>query len=304
MRQLSQRAIQAFLMTFRMGSISAASEVLNLTQPAISRLLKDLEEDIGFPLFHRIRGRLHRTPEGTAFYEEVSRSFVSLERLQMVADSLRQGHRFRLVICSMPAIASTCMPRIIAEFLTDKPDTFVTAHPLTSDEIITWVRDHQCNFGIIEPRILPAGIKSIYTHEEPAACILPLGHRLESRRVIRPEDLDGEAIIGTIEEAHLGGLVARMLRDRNIKSRLNIVTRTSYLIQKLVMEGLGLAIIDPPTAHLHAEQGGIVRPFSVPLIWSVKFIVREDTVLTVTEQRFVDLAIARLKAMSGDRRRR
>jgi len=301
MRQLSQRAIHAFLITFRMGSISAASEALNLTQPAISRLLKDLEEDIGFPLFHRIRGRLHRTPEGVAFHEEVSRSFVGLDRLKLVADSIRQGHRFRLIVNMMPSLASTCMPRILAEFLAANPETILTAQPLLTEEVVRQVLDYECNFGIVETRAFSERIISLYVHQSPAMCILPPHHRLGSREVIEPQDLAAEVFIHPILVSQLGGLVARMLADQRVHCRSVIECTLAFLAQKLVMEGVGVSIIDPFSARLHAEQGGLVRPFSLQLLNSVSFVAREDSVLTEIEQRFVEMAIARLNSMIDNR---
>lgn len=130
-------------------------------------------------------------------------------------------------------------------------------------------------------------------------CILPEGHRLSAREVIEPKDLEGEVFIQLIIAAQLGELTARLLAERKIKCRSTIECRLAYLAQKLVMEGVGIAIIDPLTARLHAEQGGVVRPFSPRLMNSISFIAREDSVLTQIEQRFVDKSIAYLSAMGG-----
>lgn len=299
MRQLSQRALQAFLTTFKAGSISAASTALNLTQPAISRLLKDLEEDLGFPLFHRIRGRLHRTPEGIAFYEEVSRSFVGLDHLQRAADNIRQGHRFRLIVNALPSFASTCMPRILANFLMEYPDTILTARPMRTDEIIDLVRNRECNFGIVETVDFPEGVTQFHVHEDYGQCILPPGHRLEQRDVIEPADLEGEVFIHTIAGSQLGDLVWRMLTEHNVKCQSLIECQLNYFVQKLVREGVGLAIVDPYTAQFHAEIGGVVRPFALPLLNSISFITLESSRLTNTEQRFVDMAISLLNATNS-----
>lgn len=298
MRQLSQRALQAFMTTFQLGTISAASEAMNLTQPAISRLLKDLEEDIGFPLFHRIRGRLHRTPEGIAFFEETSRSFVGLDRIQLAAENIRHGHHYRLIVYALPSFASTCMAKIIAEFLVENPHTILTAQPIVTDDIIRRVRDLECSVGIVETRSFPVGIRVLHVHEERALCILPPGHRLESRAVIEPEDLDDEVFLHTVMGSQLGDVVWRMLVDREIKPRSIIDCRLGYLVQKLVMEGVGVGIVDPRTAQLHRDSGGVARPFSPALIGSISFIAHENSILTPTEQRFVDKAMAWLRNMS------
>ncbi|MCL4676380.1 MAG: hypothetical protein KJZ59_10260, partial [Pararhodobacter sp.] len=171
-------------------------------------------------------------------------------------------------------------------------------------KVLRRVRDHECNFGIVETRVFPVGIRTLHVHEGPAMCILPEGHRLSDHEVIEPKDLDGEVFIQMIAAAQLGELTARLLAERKIKCRSIIECRLAYLAQKLVMEGVGISIIDPLTAQLHAEQGGVVRPFLPRLVNSISFIARDDSVLTQIEQRFVDKSVAYLSAMEGAPMRR
>lgn len=148
-----------------------------------------------------------------------------------MAENIRQGHRFRLVFFALPSFASTCMARIIAEFLTENPETILTAQPLESEDIIRRVRDYECNFGIVETRNFPVGIRELHAHKEPALFILPPGYRLAARSVIEPEDLQDEVFLHTIAGSQLGDVVWRMLVDRQIKFRSIIECRLGYLVQ-------------------------------------------------------------------------
>src|SRR3712207_770227 len=105
-RSLSQRSLQAFRLTVLTGSVSAAAETMGRTQPAVSRLLKELEEDVGFRLFDRVKGRLQPTSEARLFFEEVQRSFIGLDRIASIAGEIRRGRRGTLAIASLPAAAS------------------------------------------------------------------------------------------------------------------------------------------------------------------------------------------------------
>jgi DNA-binding transcriptional LysR family regulator len=75
------RQVEAFRTIMLRGSMTAAARELRTSQPSISRLIAELEGEIGLRLFERTAGRLRPTPEGLSFYREVERSFIGLDRL-------------------------------------------------------------------------------------------------------------------------------------------------------------------------------------------------------------------------------
>src|SRR3546814_2484088 len=74
------RQIEAFRTVIACGTTTRAAEILRISQPAISRLLADLERTTKLKLFDRGKGRIRPTAEGLAFYDEVQRAFIGLER--------------------------------------------------------------------------------------------------------------------------------------------------------------------------------------------------------------------------------
>ena len=79
--EISSRQIEAFRAVMLTGSITSASEALFVTQPAVSRLIRSLEESTGLTLFERRGNHVVPTAEATALLEEVERSFVGLARI-------------------------------------------------------------------------------------------------------------------------------------------------------------------------------------------------------------------------------
>ena len=72
------------------GSMSDASRMLYVSQPAVSRLIKDLEESLGFTLFDRRNSRLYPTQAAHAFYREVERHFIGMDNLSQAADQVKR----------------------------------------------------------------------------------------------------------------------------------------------------------------------------------------------------------------------
>lgn len=303
MHYLSQRGLQAFQATYMTGSISAAAQSMNLSQPAVSRLLKDLENDLGFSLFFRVRGRLQRTPEGTAFFEEVRRSFIGLERLRVAARNIRNGHRFRLVVNALPALAATCLPRIAAAFMAEHPDTTITLQPMPSHHIVQGVIDREHSLGIVLTQSFPSGIRVLQNFRWPAMCILPAGHELVDRDVIYPADFEGQTLIRIVPGTQIGDQTTRMLDNHDVSCRTMIECNLTHFAQKLVKEGVGLAIVDLLTAAEHAREGGKICHLGTPIHFSMSFICHADSELSAMETSFLNAISHYLEALPEQLRR-
>ena len=89
MAGMNNRQVEAFAAVMKSGTASRASEFLGVSQPAVSRMIAELEQSIGFALFDRVRSRLIPTPEGKLFYAEVEASFRGMDALRKAAARLR-----------------------------------------------------------------------------------------------------------------------------------------------------------------------------------------------------------------------
>ena len=89
MKNINLRQLEAFRAVMQTRSITRASELLFVSQPAVTRLIKDLEASVGFSLFQRLKKRLYPTPEAFSFLEEVELSFSGLDKINIAAREIR-----------------------------------------------------------------------------------------------------------------------------------------------------------------------------------------------------------------------
>ena len=115
-RPINHRQLEAFRAVMEAGTVTVAAERLYITQPAVSRLIQDLESALALTLFERRRGRLAPTVEAQALYEEVERSFSGLDKIAQAAADIRSLSRGTLRIAAMPALALGFLPRTIKKF--------------------------------------------------------------------------------------------------------------------------------------------------------------------------------------------
>src|SRR6201996_5932267 len=87
---MNMQRLRAFQAIMESGSVTMAADELRLTQPAVSKLLKALEQEVGFPLFNRANGRLTPSPQGAAFYQRSRRILADIDALATIAQNVAE----------------------------------------------------------------------------------------------------------------------------------------------------------------------------------------------------------------------
>lgn len=271
-RQPGTRALQAFRHTMLGGSVTRAAAALGRTQPAVSRLLKELEDDVGFALFERVRGRLVATPEGRLFFEEVQRSFRGFERLGDVAAEIRQGRRGTLRVAAMPAAAASFLPVALRRFAAANPDVTLDLTVQSSAEVVRQMQLQEGDLGIIEGSVPAPGLAVLRRHALPCALIAPRGHRLP-RRAATLRDLDEQDFVAlSAGPSSVGAQLAGLLLREGIEPRVKVQTQLAATVSALVLQGLGIGVVDAQTALRHRALGGTVQPLDAPVAMQLRIV--------------------------------
>ena len=145
---VSLRSLECFRQIIHSGSVTAAAQQMGLTQPAVSRMLGQLEQRTGFPLFQRFKGRLIPTEEALAYHQEVDIALQAVERLDELAINLGNANFGELSIVAPPSLAETILPPLIARFLADHPNVHVAleSQPMETARDRVALRAADCGF--------------------------------------------------------------------------------------------------------------------------------------------------------------
>lgn len=255
---LKHRQIEAFRAIVISGSMSAAANMMNITQPAISRLIRDLEHTTRLQLFERTRGRLVPTGDAISLFREVDRSFVGLERLMGLARDLRERRGGSLRVAALPGLANNFLPTFAAGFLAKRSALNLAVFGMNSHFILEWIKTGQCDLGMVEHTQLA----DYETEDLPPiemVAVLPSGHKLASRDSVHPEDFEGEEFISLGQPSVMHLHVDAIMRERGIVRRIRIETPLSMIACAMVAAGAGLSVVDPFTAELYASSLAIRR---------------------------------------------
>ena len=136
---MNYRQLEAFQAVFRAGSFTLAGKLLFVSQPAVSRLILELEQEIGFKLFERHKNGLQPTPEGQLLFDEVEQSFIGLRELDKTAESIRMLRQGNLRVIAMPGVAHLMLPKVLQRFWEHYPqiNVEVESHPRTV--VLDWI---------------------------------------------------------------------------------------------------------------------------------------------------------------------
>ena len=247
------------------GSMKAAAGMLSVSQPAVSKIIKTLEDDLGLVLFVRRKGGLQPGEAAIQLLDEVERSYAGLVRVAQAAEQIRARRAGILRIAAMSAMSLDFLPQVVAGFLAARPDVSVVLDTHNSPDVVAQVRMRHYDLGVTMAPIDGGGIEAGPTRRVRCVCVLPASHRLARRRVIEPQMLRGECFISLSEDSATRTRIDHVFAASAISRDLKLSARAPATVCAMVRAGLGVAVVSPFAADQHARLGGVVRPFE-PLI--------------------------------------
>lgn len=294
---LTLRQIDAFRSVMLLGTLTEAALHLGISQPAISRLIADLEEEIGFKLFDRSGRRVVPTSEAQMLVDEVRRALVGLDQIKETALEIGRLRYSRLRLITIHSIAATIMTDLIDEFSQEYPETLISLEVQPADAAVEWVVSQQCDLGLVlaVPESPALGSKRLLMG--PAEAILPLGHSLAGKDRIVTSDLEGESFVSFRPDSVFRSRVDQIFQREGVERAMRYEARTMEAVCSMVAAGLGVSIVGPLGSHSRHLIGHRfhVKPFEPRLDVELSMIWSTHRPLPVVAQKFLDLAEGQLK---------
>ena len=269
----SDKHLRIFRAAMMHGGATGAAAAVNMTQPAVSRILKDFEAIVGFPLFERERAGLRPTKEATALFVEVDRAHAALERVGEAARAIRHKESGQLRITAIAVDVDGVLSRRIGGFLAGMPGIRFQMISATKPEIEKLVATEQVDLGILTLPIAGDMVRVCQEYKRQAVGILPKGHELAARHKIRLEDVVAPDWIHLIPGSPLRMALDRELSENGLVPDVRIELETQRATVNMVRQGMGCAIVDP--ALLTDEECSLleIRPMEPALSWTQAVIV-------------------------------
>lgn len=259
-QKLRLRQFEALMAVVQHSSVTRAAKELGISQPAVSRLLADLGNTLGFSLFDRRNGQLVPTQEVRFLQPDIQRVLDLMNQIGHVSQNITEHKAGHIRIACLPGFATSHLPNVIAKFLKDRPGVSFTIEPDRPERILEWMIDEQFDFGITDGFRGHSAVQSTDI-DVRTVCIFPTGHRLERCKQITPVDLAGEQIIHTRRESDFFKSLSNAFVDMNTPLSTLVETRQFTAACELVSHGVGVAVVSELDATKFAGDEIQSRPF-------------------------------------------
>lgn len=273
---LNLRQIEAFKALIEHGTVSRAALVINLSQPAVSKLIANLEYSTGLQLFDRVKGLLAPTEHAMQLYEEVDRIFAGVRQIENAFELVRRKAQQQITVGVMPALSGSFITRTATEFLKTHPSVFCSLQSLGSQWIVDRVATRKLDLGLIEP-----GFNNPYLALEPLmehslVCILPLGHPLAKKSIIKPADLHEIPFVAFNPDTFSGHRVDAVLDAHKARPQKRFVVNAGVTVCELVAAGVGVSLAHPLVIGGLEDQLEI-RPFEPEILFNIQICRSVDS---------------------------
>ena len=243
MNNISRRQLQFFVIAAEVSSFAEASQLLNVTPPALSSAIKNLEDEIGGKLFERRQRRVSLTPEGEYFLP-VAKNLLrewedSLDKLQqrMTLD------RGSLTVAAMPSFASHALPPCLAVFQQQHPNINLSVRDVVMEDVIDLVERQQVDMGLTFQSDRPCNTRFTPLFKDTFIAVVPPDHpsvaigRIDLATLLQSPliTLNRESAARRWVEAYLEA------RDHQVPQRIECMNLTT--VGALVAAGVGVSIV-------------------------------------------------------------
>lgn len=272
MLHVTVRQLHVFATVARRLSFVRAAEELHLTPPAVSMQIKQLESQLGLPVFERGASEVRLTLAGEFFLVHARKMLSSLKEAEDLVARLRRVETGRLSL-GMLSTAKYFLPHLLADFLRDHPGVEVTLVEGNREQLIERIQRNEVDLAVMgrAPGELEARAEAFGVH--PLGIVAPAGHRLVPLEEVMPERLASEPFI--IRESGSGARLAMeaFFREAHIRPPVLMQMSSNETIKQAVIAGMGLAFLSLHTVVSEIEQGSLrplrVAGLPIPRNWHV-----------------------------------
>ncbi len=191
------RQLRCFAATAELLNFTRAAERLRVAQPALSRQIRSLEAELGFPLLERDSRRVALTAAGIAFHEDVKEI---LERIEAAESRIKRFHRdarHPVTLGFAPTLSGAMIPHLIKRLAELAPRLRIELRDITNDEMVNSVRDRTLDAALVPTVAVPRNsvFELTLLQRVQFSIALPVGHKLAKRTFLKLSDLAHENLI-------------------------------------------------------------------------------------------------------------
>jgi len=253
--------LRVFLTVAEHEHITRASEELIISQPAVTKTIQHLEQEVGLELIERHGRRIALTHAGQVLHNYARRVFALEREMEDALAALRDVDAGEITLAASTTTGVYLLPPIVARYRARYPHVNLHMTILNSSEIVEQTLNWNLDFGLVEGEAanLPAELKvEVFEHDELVLVVAPR-HPWRERQNLQPQELrDGELLLRE-QGSGIREVIEHALRLHNVQVRPLLTVPDNEAIKQMVMNGVGAAIVSALAVQRELAAGDLVR---------------------------------------------
>ena len=280
--------IHYFQLVARMGSIRQAALTLNVAPSSISRVIRQMEEEFGTPLFERVRQRLKLTSAGELLLYHARAALSELGRACSEIEELHGLHRGTVSIAVVESVARGLMPSALESFWKRHPDISVDIKVMSSQAAANSIAEGESDLAIIFDVRAPRNVRRILSIMLPLGVLALPGSDMAARASLRLFDLANRKVILSDHSLTLGASVEEAFNRSQVDISSRSRTNSISLMVELAKRDLGVVLQTRVGVEQELQDGALTFvPLNDP-----RLPPRKLALLSRTEKEMSDAALA------------
>lgn len=260
-RSLSFRHVEVIYAVVLTSSVTGAAARLCVSQPAVSNMIKDAEDRVGFALFTRQLGRIIPTPRAEALFAEIERSFTGLDAINNLCASLRDEQTRRIRVASTPAWATAVMPHVVRDYMRQYPHVRFEIRTRSSEYVQSVVSSCKADIGFALSFARIPGVSKKELVSPRLKCLMHIDHPLATRDVIHASDLVNERMVTFSHIEGTDTLIEAAFANYGGMPPSVVECPTAIVVNAMVGVGIGVALVHSISEVLFRDAPVVSIPF-------------------------------------------
>lgn len=283
------RRLRLFLAVVDEGGFTRAAEAEFVSQPSVSQAVRELEDELGTPLFHRVGRGVVLTPAGEALVGPARQTLRDVDTARAAVAAVAGLESGRLDLCALPTLAVDPVAPLTGAFRIAHPGVTVTLADAEGPvEVASLVGSGDAEVGITVEHAANDGLRSVKLGRQEMLVVLPPGSPARTRALAAAELAD-RPIVTTPRGTSTRQLLDEAFASAQLAPHIAVVTAQREAVLPLVLAGAGATLLPQPLAATAARLGAVVVPMSPQVTRDVVAVHRESA-LSPAASAFLSIA--------------
>jgi len=219
--------------------------MLRVSQPAVSKMLREAEEQLGFRVFDRQGGRLKTRAETESLISAIERVFLDVESIHLLAARMRTPQKAGVRIAGLASFTQTLVPLATEAFRARHPDTAVEIYSLQAEEVVDRVASGKIDLGVIQSGADHNWVQTLSSFQTKVVCAMHPDHPLAKHKRVELRELKDHTVISYHLNEPSTLRMSEAFREAGETLSPTVTVSNAGTAVALAERGVGVALITP-----------------------------------------------------------